>query len=88
MALSQATAKLEKVIGHDDNAQTAQDISNPAVDRSKYADPSGEKMKALLWMGKNTVQLRKNYLKFTPYFLLYYRSPRHCFHRIISTDIL
>lgn len=60
MALSQAAAFLEKnIIGHGDNALTAQDASNPAVDRAKYADPSGEKMKALVWLGKNTVQVRK-----------------------------
>ena len=59
MALSQAAAVVEKVIGHDSNATTAQDISNPARDRAKYADPSGEKMKALVWMGKNKVEVRK-----------------------------
>lgn len=36
------------------------DVTNPARDRSKYADPSGETMKALLWMGKNKVELRKS----------------------------
>jgi len=55
--LSQAAALVERVIGHGDNAVTEQDITNPARDRSKYADPSGETMKALLWMGKNTVQM-------------------------------
>ena len=57
MALSQATALLEKAIGHGDNAATKQDISNPAIDRQKYADPSGEKMKALVWNGKNSVKI-------------------------------
>ncbi len=61
MALSQAAALVEKVIGHDNNATTAQDITNPGRDRSKYADPSGETMKALVWMGKNSVQIRKLY---------------------------
>ena len=51
MALSQAAALVEKAIGHGSNATTAQDITNPARDRAKYADPSGEKMKALVWMG-------------------------------------
>jgi hypothetical protein len=59
MALSQAAAVLEKVIGHDTNATTEQDITNPARDRAKYADPSGETMKALVWMGKNKVEVRK-----------------------------
>jgi hypothetical protein len=59
MALSQAAALVEKAIGHDSNATTAQDITNPARDRAKYADPSGEKMKALVWMGKNKVEVRK-----------------------------
>lgn len=59
MALTQAAALIEKVLGHDDNATTEQDITNPGRDRAKYADPSGEQMKALVWMGKNTVEVRK-----------------------------
>jgi len=59
MALSQAAALVEKALGHGDNAITEQDITNPALDRAKYADPSGEKMKALVWMGKNTVQVQE-----------------------------
>ncbi|PMD62736.1 GroES-like protein [Hyaloscypha bicolor E] len=59
MALSQAAAVLEKVIGHDTNATTEQDITNPARDRAKYADPSGETMKALVWMGKNKVEVHE-----------------------------
>jgi hypothetical protein len=59
MALSQTAAVVEKILGHDTNATTEQDISNPGRDRAKYADPSGETMKALVWMGKNTVQVRK-----------------------------
>ena len=62
MALSQAAGLVEKALGHKDNAITAQDITNPGRDRQKYADPSGETMKALCWMGKNTVKLRKCYL--------------------------
>ncbi|KAK4627272.1 S-(hydroxymethyl)glutathione dehydrogenase [Fulvia fulva] len=57
MALSQAAAQLEKVIGHGDNATTEQNLTNPDRNREKYADPSGEKMKALAWMGKNTVEM-------------------------------
>lgn len=57
MATSQATYLIEKALGHGDNAITEQDVSNPARDRQKYADPSGETMKALVWMGKNDVQL-------------------------------
>ncbi len=59
MALSQVAAMAERAMGHGDNSITAQDAANPAVDRAKYADPSGEKMKALCWMGKNTVKIRK-----------------------------
>lgn len=58
MALAQAAALVEKVIGHGDNATTEQDNTNPGRDRAKYADPSGEMMKALVWMGKNTVEVR------------------------------
>lgn len=57
MALSQAAAQLEKVIGHGDNAATEQNLTNPDRNREKYADPSGEKMKALVWNGKNTVEV-------------------------------
>lgn len=53
---------LEKAIGHRDNAIIEQDVSNPAIDRSKYADPSGETMKALLWEGKNTVKVGVSHL--------------------------
>lgn len=58
MAMTQAAALVEKILGHDSNSKTEQDITNPARDRAKYADPSGETMKALVWMGKNDVQLR------------------------------
>ena len=60
MAASQAAAYLEKAVGHGDNATTEQDVTNPARDRQKYGDPSGEKMKALVWKGKNSVQLGVN----------------------------
>lgn len=59
MAMSQAAYAAEKAIGHGDGAVTEQDITNPALDRAKYADPSGETMKALVWMGKNKVEVRK-----------------------------
>ena len=58
MALSQAANYVEKALGHGENAITAQDVTNPARDRQKYGDPSGETMKALTWMGKNTVKVR------------------------------
>lgn len=66
MALSQAAALMEKVIGHNDNAITEQDITNPARDRAKYADPSGEMMKALVWTGKNSVKIRQCLISFRP----------------------
>ena len=54
--MSQAAFKAEQAIGHDNNATTAQDITNP--DQYKgAADESGEKMKALAWMGKNKVEI-------------------------------
>lgn len=60
MSTTQAANLVEKVIGHAGGVQTEQDITNPARDRSKYADPSGEQMKALVWMGKNVVKLGEN----------------------------
>lgn len=46
-------------MGHTDTATTEQDVTNPARERAKYADPSGETMKALCWMGKDDVQVCK-----------------------------
>ncbi|KXT08358.1 hypothetical protein AC579_9939 [Pseudocercospora musae] len=56
MALSQAAYKAEQGIGHGDNATTAQDVTNPALDKEQFADTS-ETMKALAWMGKNKVEV-------------------------------
>ena len=55
--MSQSANLAEKAMGHGDNAVTEQNMSNPARDREKYGDPSGETMKALAWMGKNDVQM-------------------------------
>ena len=57
MSLSQAVSQIERLIGHKDNAETEQDVSNPANDRSKYGHPT-ETMQALCWMGKNKVEVR------------------------------
>ncbi|PVF94887.1 GroES-like protein [Serendipita vermifera] len=38
-------------------ADVVTDVSNPASNPQKYADPSGEKMQALAWMGANDVQM-------------------------------
>jgi hypothetical protein len=54
--MSQAAMQVEKAVGHGDNATTAQDVTNPA-NKAEWADPSGEKMKALTWMGKNDVKV-------------------------------
>lgn len=57
MATSQAAYPAEKAISHSDNPIIEQDVSNPVIDRAKYADPLGETMKALVWMGKNKVEV-------------------------------
>jgi threonine dehydrogenase-like Zn-dependent dehydrogenase len=57
MATSQAANLVEKAIGHTGDATTEQNMTNPDRDRQKYADPSGETMKALVWMGKNSVEV-------------------------------
>lgn len=54
--MSQAAAQVEKAVGHGDNATTMQDNTNPA-NNPTWADKSGEKMKALAWMGKNSVEI-------------------------------
>lgn len=55
MALSSAAAKLEEKIGHGDNATTIQDVTNP--DRDPAYASSADKMKALVWQGKNKVEV-------------------------------
>ncbi len=57
MAMSQAANYVEKVVGHGENAVVEQNVTNPARDREKYGDPSGERMLAAAWMGKNNVQV-------------------------------
>jgi len=48
----------EKVLGgHPTSIQG--DVSNPGNDNSKWADPSGEKMQALVWLGKNNVAMEQ-----------------------------
>jgi hypothetical protein len=60
MAQNKAGNIAEKALGHEDQSRAATtDISNPARDGGKYADPSGERMKALVWMGKNDVRVRR-----------------------------
>lgn len=57
MSLAQAANLVEKAMGHTGTATTEQNLTNPARDRAKYADPSGKTMKALCWMGKNDVKV-------------------------------
>jgi len=59
MVAENESAKVaEAVLGHgDQDRATHTDISNPDCEGGKYADPSGEKMKALVWMGKNDVRV-------------------------------
>lgn len=56
MAMSQAAFKAEQAIGHGDNADTIQDVTNTALNNSKYGDTS-VMMKALTWQGKNDVKV-------------------------------
>lgn len=58
MAENFAAKQAEAVLGHGDQNRAAHtDISNPDREGGKYADESGEKMKALVWMGKNDVRV-------------------------------
>lgn len=57
MAVSQSANVLEKAMGHVEGGVTEQNMTNPDRDREAYGDPSGEKMKALVWNGKNSVQV-------------------------------
>lgn len=54
MATSQLAYAVERNIGHDGSAITQQDVSN----YSHTADLGGDTMKALVWMGKNKVEVR------------------------------
>ncbi|CCX05357.1 Similar to Uncharacterized zinc-type alcohol dehydrogenase-like protein YbdR; acc. no. P77316 [Pyronema omphalodes CBS 100304] len=56
MALNAASHLVEKALGHNtDDTSATSGIGNPARDNA--AHPSGEKMKALAWMGKNDVRI-------------------------------
>jgi len=57
MAMSQAAWKAEQALGHGDNANTAQDVTNPGL-KPEWGNPN-ETMKALAWMGKNKVEVGK-----------------------------
>ncbi|KAK4118790.1 GroES-like protein [Parathielavia appendiculata] len=58
MAENIAAKQLETVLGHGNKDRaTYTDISNPDREGGRYADESGEKMKALAWMGKNDVRV-------------------------------
>lgn len=58
MALNYGANKVEGALGHDDQDRAfTTDISNPERDGGKWADPSGEKMEALAWMGKGIVEV-------------------------------
>lgn len=52
MAASQAAYAVEKAVGHDDNSVIVQDVTN----YEKTGDES-ETMKALVWQGKNKVEI-------------------------------
>ena len=58
MALANIAWKAEQAMGHNDNAVTAQDVTNPGLKREQWGDPS-ETMKALIWTGKNKVEMGK-----------------------------
>jgi len=53
MATSQAAYAAEKAVGHDGSAILQQDVANY---QGELGD-SGEKMKALVWQGKGTVEV-------------------------------
>jgi hypothetical protein len=59
MAVSQAAYKLEKAIGHDSNAITQQDVSS-----YETTGEENETMMALVWMGKNKVEMGSCSLRF------------------------
>lgn len=54
MALAQAANYVEKLAGHDNSADTQQDVS------SFSSGGEGDTMKALVWMGRNKVEIGTN----------------------------
>lgn len=52
MATAQAAYAAEKAVGHQEGGITRQDVS----DYTETGDPS-QTMKALVWMGKNKVEI-------------------------------
>jgi hypothetical protein len=52
MAASKAAYTAERIIGHDDNAIIEQDISN-----YQQTGEEGTRMKALVWRGKQKVEI-------------------------------
>lgn len=56
MAASQSAYAVEKAIGHDGSAIIQQDISN--YGQAGVGKEDGETMKALVWMGKNKVEVQ------------------------------
>jgi hypothetical protein len=61
MAMSQAAWKAEQALGHGDNTNTVQDVTNPG-NKPEWGNPN-ETMKALAWMGKNKVEVGKQRIK-------------------------
>ncbi|KAI7829861.1 alcohol dehydrogenase [Gamsiella multidivaricata] len=61
MALSQVAFKVEQALGRGGEAVSEQGISNPSNNVSRFADPSGERMKAVTWQGKNTVKVEETF---------------------------
>lgn len=56
--MNTASNVLEAVMRRGDGqADIRTDVSNPAKNPAEYADPSGEKMRALTWQGKYNVQV-------------------------------
>lgn len=51
MSMAKATNLVEKALGHDSSAETAQDVS------SFEYEGETDLMNALIWKGKNTVQV-------------------------------
>ncbi|RAK80417.1 zinc-dependent alcohol dehydrogenase [Aspergillus fijiensis CBS 313.89] len=54
-ATTQAANLVEKLVGHGDNATVTTDVSNYA--KGESGEETGEKIKATIWQGKNTVEV-------------------------------
>lgn len=87
MATSRAANIAEKVLKDENEAAPIQDLSNPAKDAQKFGDPSGQTMKALIWLGKKEVTVGE-YIRVAVAHLIYDCCSGICIKYMYITQLL